>query len=257
MTKQDVSKIFNKAKRTLSKHSPAILIGTGIAGWAASTVLAVKSTPKALALIEEMKEEKDVDKLTVGQTVKAAWKCYIPSAVLAVTSTACLIGSNSISTKRNAALATAYKLSEQAFTTYKEKVIETLGEKKEIEVRDRIAKEQIEKKPVSTSEVIITGNGKTLFFEPVSGRYFESDVQSVKRAENNLNKQMFNHMYVSLNDFFDEIDLSHTKVGYDIGWNIEKGLIDIHFSAQMTEDDRACLALSYTTEPTYGFSSFE
>lgn len=257
MTKQDVTKFLSKTKRTLSKHSPAILIGTGIAGWTAATVLAVASTPKALALIDDMKKEKHTDKLTVGQTVKATWKCYIPSAALAITSTACLIGSNSISTKRNAALATAYKLSETAFTNYKEKVIETIGEKKEIEVRDKIAKDHIEKKPVSTSEVIITGNGKTLFFEPVSGRYFESDVQAIKRAENNLNKQMFNHMYASLNDFFDEIDLSHTKVGYDIGWNIEKGLIDIHFSAQMTEDDRACLALSYATEPTYGFSSFE
>ena len=113
---------------------PAVASGKasfGIAGMITTTVLAVRSTPKALKLIEEKKKEEGVDKLTPAETVKTAWKCYIPAMVLGATSVGCLVGASRVSLRRNAALATAYKLSETALTEYREQVVETIGEKKE------------------------------------------------------------------------------------------------------------------------------
>ena len=112
MNKEAISKFARDVRTSLSRHSPAILMGIGIAGMVTTTVVAVKATPKALRLIEEKKQELDVESLTPVETVKATWKCYIPAAVTGAVSIACLIGSNSVNTKRNAALATAYKLSE-------------------------------------------------------------------------------------------------------------------------------------------------
>ena len=160
MNKKGISNFIKTVGNKLSEHSPEILTGIGITGLLSTTVLAVKATPKALRLIDEKKEEIDTDEITNMEVVKTCWKCYIPAAVTASVSVACLIGANSVNNKRNAVLATAYKLSESAFSEYKEKVIETIGEKKEEEVRDKIAKDKIEKNPVKNNEVITTGTGE-------------------------------------------------------------------------------------------------
>ena len=239
----------------LAKHSPAILTALGITGMIGTTVLAVKATPKALDLIENKKEELDKDELTVVETVKATWKCYAPAAVTCVTSAACLIGASSVHTKRNAALATAYKLSESALIEYRDKVVETIGEKKEQSVRDAIAKDHVEKNPVTNNEVIITDRGYTLCYDELSGRYFYSDIEKIKKAANELNRQMLNDMYVSLNELYYELGLEGTKLGEQMGWNIDRGLIDLKFSATVSADDRPCIVLDYRIPPMYDYQN--
>ena len=123
-----------------SKHSPEILTGIGIAGMAYTVVTAVKATPKALRIIEEEKPE------TKLEAIKATWKCYIPTIVTGVMSTACLIGANSVNARRNAALAAAYNISQAALVEYKDKTLETVGEATEQVIRESIAKDKIEKK---------------------------------------------------------------------------------------------------------------
>lgn len=259
MNKQTLSKFARDVRLSLSRHSPEILMGIGIAGVITTTVLAVKATPKALQLIEEKKDELEVDSLAPVEVVKTTWKCYIPAAITGVTSIACLIGSHSVNARRNAALATAYKLSETAFSEYREKVVETIGEKKEKTVRDKVSEEQIKKNPISTTEVIITGKGSTLFYDNHSARYFYSDLEKIKRAENKLNKQIVTDPFdggVSLNDFYREIGLPETSVGEHLMWNVNIGLIDIYPSAQMADEEseyegQPCIVLNYTIPPEY------
>ena len=257
MNKLDFPKLIKTAKTAVSKRSPEILTGLGIAGMITTTVLAVKATPKALRLIEEEKDELGVEKLTPVETVKVAWKPYIPAAISGSVSVACLIGANSVNARRNAALATAYKLSETAFSEYRDKVIETMGEKKEKIVKDKVAKEKIEQNPVSKSDVIITNRGNTLCFDPISGRYFKSDIDRIKRAENELNKRMLHDItgYVSLNEFYGELDLDYTSIGDDLGWNVEN-LIDISFSSQIADNGEPSIVLDYRVAPKYDYSRF-
>lgn len=248
MNKKGISNFIKTVGNKLSEHSPEILTGIGITGLLSTTVLAVKATPKALRLIDEKKEEYDTDELTNIEVIKTCWKCYIPAAVTASVSVACIIGANSVNNKRNAVLATAYKLSESAFSEYKEKVIETIGEKKEEEVRDKIAKDRIEKNPVN-NEVIITGKGDVLCYDVVSGRYFKSDVDKIRKAENTLNKKLMNDMYCSLNEFYDLIGLPFTQMGFDLGWNVNDSLVEIEFSTQLSEDDTPCVVIQYSVLP--------
>lgn len=249
MNKKSISNFVKTVGNKLSEHSPEILTGIGITGLLSTTVLAVKATPKALQLIDEKKEEMNTDELTNTEVVKTCWKCYIPAAVTASVSVACLIGANSVNSKRNAVLATAYKLSESAFSEYKEKVIETIGEKKEEEVRDKIAKGRIEQNPVKNNEVIITGKGDVLCYDIVSGRYFKSDVDKIRKAENTLNKKLMNDMYCSLNEFYDLIGLPFTQMGFELGWNINDSLVEIEFSTQLSEDDTPCVVIQYSVLP--------
>ena len=251
--KFNVSSIVKNTKTALKKHSPEILTGIGIAGMITAAVMAVKATPKALTLIEEKKEEQNTDKLTAIETVKTAGLCYIPAAVTCTVSALCLIGANSVNARRNAALATAYTLSESALKEYKDKVVETIGEKKEKAVRDSIAKDKIEENPVSKNEVIITNKGDMLCYDAISGRYFKSDIDKLKKAENELNKRMLNEMSVSLNDFYYEIGLDDIGIGDSIGWNINKGFIELQFSSQLTEDGTPCLVVDYSVVPDYEY----
>lgn len=252
MNKTTVTKFFKSMQLTLSKHSPEILTGIGIAGMITTTVLAVKATPKALALIEEAEYEKD-DICTPVEKVKVAWKPYIPAAVTGTVSIACLIGASSVNARRYTALTTAYKLSETALSDYREKVIETIGEKKEQVVRDAVIKEKMEKNPVKNTEVIVTKKGDTLFYDPLSARYFNSDPETIQKIENDLNRRMRSEMYISVNELYYEIGLPETALGNDVGWNIDRGYIEIEFSAQKADDGRPCLALSFTTPPRWNY----
>ena len=261
MNKQTLSKLARDTRISLSKHSPEILMAIGITGMITTTVLAVKATPKALLLIEDRKNELEVETLTPVETVKTTWKCYVPAAVSGATAIACLVGSNSVNSKRNAALATAYKLSETAFTEYREKVVETIGEKKEKVVRDKISEKQIKENPVTKTEIIMTGKHKTLFFDPLSHRYFYSSIENLRRAENTLNKEIICDPFdagVTVNDFYDEIGIPQTATGDNLGWNLRVGMIDIYTSAQKIEDDEEhegepCLVINFSNPPKYEF----
>lgn len=261
MNKYTISKFARDVRLTLSRHSPEILIGIGIAGMITTTVLAVKATPKALQLIEEKKNELEVESLAPVEVVKTTWKCYIPAAISGAASIGCIVGSNSVNARRNAALATAYKLSETALSEYRDSVIETIGEKKERAVRDKVSEKQIKQNPVNQTEVIVTGRGKTLFYEPLSARYFYSDLEKIKRAENKLNKDIICDPFesgVTVNDFYDEIGIPGTATGDSLGWKRADYLIDIYPSAQMAEEGsehegEPCIVLNFSNPPKYDF----
>lgn len=266
---------IKNVSNTLTKHSPEILTGLGIAGMISSTVLAVKATPKAIKLLEERKEElnkkrfndeierdyslkdhKELDKLGFKETVKTTWKCYIPTAVIMTASIACLIGASSVHIKRNAVLATAYQLSEAAAIEYKNKVIETIGAKKEEAIRDKISKDHIDQNPVTKNEIFITEKGNTLCYDHLSGRYFKSDIDKIKKSINELNHQINKSFYISLNDFYDEIGLEHTELGNVLGWNSDMGLLDLHFSSHLASEGTPCLALDFNVLPKYDYDKF-
>lgn len=269
------TKFLKNVSSTLTKHSPEILTGLGIAGMITSTVLAVRATPKAIALLEERKEEvnkqrfdenierdyslknhKELDKLGFKETVKTTWKCYIPSAVMMVASTACLIGASKVHMKRNAVLATAYQLSEAAAIEYRNKVIETIGEKKEEAIRDKISKDHIDKNPVTKNEIFITEKGNTLCYDQLSGRYFKSDIDKIKRSINEINHRINTSYYVSLNDFYDEIGLEHTELGDVLGWNSDMGLLDLHLSSHLASEGTPCLSVEFNKLPKYDYDKF-
>lgn len=247
-----IAELGRGIKNKVSEHSPEILLGMGIAGMLSSTVMAVKATPKAMRLIEE--EKKHNEDLSKVDILKIAWRPYIPAAISFTASAACLVGAQSVNAKRNAVLATAYKISEYTLTEYRDKVVEVIGEQKEKEIVDAVSRDRIKKDPLVTQEVIITGKGDTLCYDAISGRYFKSDIDKMQKIENLLNKRMMTSMYCSLNEFYSELGLTSTDVGDELGWNIEEGLIDLYFSSQLSEEGQPCVVVNYMTPPKYGYS---
>lgn len=261
MNTMQLKAIFTDLSKAARKHSPEILTGIGIAGMLSTTVFAVRATPKALMLIEEKKREKkfagEQPELRKVEVIKAAWKPYISAAVTGVASVVCLVGASSVNARRNAALAAAYALSETTLADYKEKVVETLGEKKAQEVKDAIAKDKIDNDPVSRKEVVITDKGETLFYESLSGRYFKSDYESIRSAVNTLNEQLLLDEYISLNEFYEAIGLDGIEpLGEQLKWRVrpdssDKGLIQLDFSSQLTDDMTPCAVIGFSNPPKY------
>lgn len=265
MNNSNLARVFKTLQSTVAKHSPEILTGIGIAGMISATVLAVKATPKALSLIEDKKEELRLDaedNLTPVETVQTTWKCYIPAAVTGVAAAACLIGATSVNNRRNAALATAYNLSTTALADYKSKVVETIGPRKEREIREAVADEQIKREPVDKSTVIITNTGTTRFYDDISKRRFTSDIETIRRIVNNLNADMLDgDDYVSLNTFYYEIGLEPTSFGDELGWNVSRdgrrdGMIRVDFHAKLESDGQPSIVLDYAVAPKRGFDSY-
>lgn len=257
MNKVNLNQFAKDIQNGISKHSPEILMGVGITSMLTATVLAVKATPKALEKIDVAKEKKG-EELTKVEVVKAAWKPYIPAAVSCAVGVGCLIGSNSVNAKRNAALATAYQISSTALADYKEKVVETVGEKKEKTIRDKVAQKKVDEKPTNSGSIIVTGSGSTTCYDPQFGLEFESSIDNIKKAVNTLNYRMMNgsEEYLSLNDFYDEIGIPRDKqpdMGDNLGWNIGRdGLIDVEFSSAL-HGDKACIVIRYTVAPKYDY----
>lgn len=265
-----VKNFIKGVKIGFDKHSPEILIGLGIASAITSTVLAVKATPKAMRLIEkeQKKHNREVSKTMTGNEnekvfgcklkpvdiVRVTWKCYIPAAISGAASVAFLLGSNSVHAKRNAAIATAYKLSETALTDYKKEVIETIGEEKAKLIQDKVAQKHVDEHPVSNNQVIIAGSGKQLCYDGISGRYFESDIQTIRAAVNTINETMVYEMYASLGDFYNEIGLPPTTLSDELGWNLDDGQLEISYGSAISDDGRPCITLDYHVAPRYDFA---
>lgn len=264
MTKETLTKFTRSLKGTVTKRSPEILTGIGIAGMITSVFLAGKATVKAVRIADGLdhidRNTYDVVSPTKKEVIKACWKLYIPAALTATASTACLIGASSVNLKRNAAITAAYKLSETALAEYKDAVVETIGEKKEKVVKEKVAKKQIEKKPLNSGNVIVTDRGSVLFFDPISARYFKSDMNTIKSAENAINKSILSSAFTdgaSLNDFYDEIGIPHSSVGDDMGWNVDN-LLEIYCFSQIagkeTEyEGTPCIVLDYVNPPKYDY----
>ena len=273
MKKPNVMKMLKTVQRAVSKHTPEILTAAGVIGMATTTILAVKATPKALKLIDEEvnrqnrklledaeksgnEERAQISKLKPTETIKVAWKPYIPVMISGAVSAACIIGANSVNARRQAALYSAYKLSETAFSEYKEKVVETVGEEKEKEIREKVAEERVSNLVFHEDGVVHTGNGNTLFFDPISKTVFRSSQNAIEKAINNLNWKMTNgnEPYISLAEFYDEINLPPYALGEEIGWRTDKGLIDVSFPATKTDTGEPCLSLDFLVPPQWDFN---
>lgn len=250
-----MSKMNWKSLKTgISKRSPQILTAVAILELAATVYLSIKATPKAEKLIKDA-EEKKGDKLTPVEVVKTAWKPYVPAVIVGMSAVSCMIGANTVHTRRNAALAAACQLAETTFNDYKEKVIETVGEKKEELIRDSVAQNLVNKTPESFEEsnIINTGKGTTLFKDWASGRAFRHDRVEIERAVNRLNHRINTDYSVSLSEFYYEIDLDPTGISDSLGWSRDQtGLIDVKFSPAVAPNGEPCFLVHFARGPIYG-----
>lgn len=252
----NVKGIMTAIKDAAVEKSPELLVALGIGSGVAAIILAAKVGSKAKAKMDNINKEYG-DKLTKEKAVAIAKNVaplYIPAIVAETASVACICGGMHIKTERNVALATTLAVSEQLARDYSEKVIETIGEKKEAAIRSEVAKEQLERNPLTTELLMgVEGEGDTLFYDPWSGRYFKNDIEKMRRIAATLSRRLDREMDVPLNELYYEIGLSNTEAGNVLCFCVEDGDIEFKFDAQKARNEQPCLVVGYNVGPRYRY----
>lgn len=190
MTKTDLknklTRTLGRTGLTLKKHSPEILVVTGVVGVVTSAVMACKATTKVNDLLVEAKEnieaihtvaekpenaekysEEDTKKalaITYAKTGVELVKLYGPAVALGTASIACILGGHNILRKRSAALAVAYTAVDRSFKDYRNRVIERFGEELDYELKHNIVTKEIQRTVVNEdgSETTVTETVNTI-----------------------------------------------------------------------------------------------
>lgn len=253
MSTKMITKIANRLRHSFVKNKSGIMTGASIVFGIGALGTSIYGTVKAIRKVDEVKEELGVEKLKPKEFAKAVIPCYITPTLFEALSLLCLGYSVKANKETIAALTTAYSLSETAFKKYRDKTAETVGEKKETVIREKINDDYISKKPPTNDIIIETDKGDTLFYDVVSGRYFTSSIEHIKKAVNDLNRRMRDENYISLNEFYYELNLEDTDCGKQLGFSIDRGYIDIWFDAKLTPDNRPCVVINYSVPPLYNY----
>lgn len=250
---------IHRLKFLVNENSTTLLTGAAVVGTVGTAVLTGRATFKAAEIIEKKKKETNSEleefgfqgQFTKVELAKLVWPQYIPPVALGAATITSIVLAHRISSKKIAALAVASTISERALQEYKTKVVEKLGERKEADIRDEIAQDHVTNKPAS-NQVIIAGSGDVLCFEPLTGRYFNSTIETIKRAENKVNYEIIHFDSCSLSYFFEEIGLAPTDYSDMVGWNVGNR-IEVKFSTTMSEDNRPCLVVGFLNMPSIDY----
>ena len=250
-----LTRTFNRTGLKLQKHSPEILLVAGTVGVVASTVMACKATLKVEEIVDDAKQkidtihevaadpamaekysEEDSKKdlaIVYTQTAVKFIKLYGPAVVLGVASLGCMIGSNRILNKRNAALAAAYAAVDKSFKEYRGRVIERFGEKMDKELRYNIKAQEIEETTTDengnevvtkkTIEVIDPNNYSqyAIIFDD-GNEGWDPDPERTKyfliQQQNWANERLKARGHLFLNEVYDLLGAKRTKAGAQVGW---------------------------------------
>lgn len=184
----------------------------GGVGVVATSIMAVKATPKALLVLEKAKEEKG-EELTNLEKVQLAAPAYIPAVLVGTATIACIFGANMLNKRQQASLMSAYAMVSNSYQEYREKVRELYGKESDDNVKNEIAKDKY--KEVDIPE----GEGFELFFDEFSGRFFRSTMAKVLQAQYQINRDLSLQDWATINNFYDYLKIPHVDGGDIIGWS--------------------------------------
>ena len=252
----NVNRLLNESKLFIKRNASTILTGIGGAGVIATSIMAVKATPKALTLLENAKEEKG-DDLTKLESIKIAGPAYIPTILVGVSTIACIFGANILNRRHQAALMSAYALLDNSYKEYKSKVIDLYGEEADARVREEIAKDK------HTGDEKSSDNDSVLFYDEFSGRYFNALMSDVLKAEYDLNRKLATWGGVYLNEFYELVGLPTTDYGDHLGWSAA-GLYDMCWEQWLDfnhekftlDDGLEGHIITFSQEPMPGFEDY-
>lgn len=233
---------MKKIKKFLKKNSPTILscisvlgvVGTGVTSWMSAT--------KVSRLIEE---DSNIDTLDY---VSKYWKHYILPVSVCILTSVCILESNVLNKKQQAALASAYMLVSNSFNEYRNKVKELHGEKEDERIRNEIAKSHYNSEERPEGEEI-------LFYDELSERYFNSTMEAVKDAEYHFNRNYILRGYAELNELYDFLGLEKMSFGDQLGWSTwAEGTygykwVDFYHDKVVMDDGLECYILSFPFAP--------
>ena len=251
--------LTSKPVKYVVTNAPKFLTGLSIVSSVTAVIFAVKGTILAVEIEKERQAKIESGELPVPEhpkveTVKAVWKCYIPAATFLTMSIGSSLYGTSISAARTAMATAACKASELAFDEYKAKVIERIGEDKEKDIRQEIARDQVDQREHMLP--VMAPFEKYLCQEKYSGVVFYSNLYDIKDSFIEMNYEMLKG--------FDELAYSQ-YLGYfgidsseeEIGWNVSMtGPLVLSYHSEYDAYGRPVIVFGPTQRPYENYNIY-
>lgn len=254
----EVKKAFSKLKYGFRRGSPMILSCMAAAGVIATSILAVKATPKAMGVLKKASDEKG-EALTKLEIIRIAGPAYIPAVGVGVSTIFCIFGANVLNKRQQASVASAYALVDRTYKEYRDKVKDLFGGEVDQQVRGEITKDHYDEAGVSFSG----SSEKHLFYDQYSDRYFERTIGEVHDAEYHFNRNYVLRGYADLNEFYEFLGLPETEYGACVGWSDGAGCafygyswIDFEHELVVMDDGLECYVINMPFGPTADFMDY-
>lgn len=245
-----ISHMARVARLVIRRNAPAIATTLAIVSATATTVLAVNAGMSTRERLDAYKLNDELAEPSTTEKIKQTWKIYIPTAVMLASTITSIVALHRVGLNREASALALYKVSEQAFSRYRNKVVEKLGEDSEKVVRESVAQDTINANPPGNAVVVV--NGEVLCCDTYSGRYFTSSMESINRAVNDFNLKIIHEDYASLTEFYELMGLDPNGSSDDVGWMTD-ALLEVSFSSVLTPDGRPCLAVDFRNAPVVNY----
>lgn len=249
----NVTRTFHRVGFQFKKHSPEILLVTGVVGVVTSAVMACKATTKVNDILDEAKQmidnvhtvaenpeneysEEDKNKaltITYVKTGLELAKVYAPAVVIGAASITCILASHNIISKRNVALAAAYASVDNSFKEYRNRVVERFGKELDHELKYNVKTVEVEE-PVANedgTETVVTKAVEVAQVNEYSdyARFFddtclywqrdaEYNLMFLKQAEAQANRKLKQRGHLFLNDVYRMLGIQETRAGQVVGW---------------------------------------
>ena len=245
----NIHAIARQAVVAIRTHTPIILTSTAVAGVITTAVLTAKAAIKAdRRMGHESHLENETKVAEIKQYVRVTWKDWLPPIGAGSLTIASIILAHYTQQKRYAALMGLYVLGEKAFTEYRESLEEVVDKNTADKVREKAATKAVNRDNEALENHIFERGETCLVFDSYSGRYFKSDIETIRRAENKFNKNLIDHMFGSLNELYAEIGIEGIVAGEDVGWNSDK-LLEIDYEAVLTDNGLPALYIGFNSTP--------
>lgn len=252
------SQILVKTKLGIKKHSPEILVVTGIGTGIVAAIIACKQTIKANNIIAEAQknlqniedakelaanneaeyteENEQADRKYIAiQTTVGMVKTYALPVGLGILSITCILAGHHILKKRNVALAAAYSALSTDFMNYRKRVADKYGKDVDFMLKNGLEKQIIANKVIDpetgevkeTKEEALTYEGDKLsqyarVFDEVGSTQWTPSADHNRAfllmEQNYFNERIRTRGYIFLNEVYERLGFRPTKAGSVVGW---------------------------------------
>jgi len=251
-----MNQLMTKTQMYAKKNAPTFLTIMGGVGVVATTVSAIKATPKAVRLLDAAQEIKG-DELTKLEKFKMVAPLYVPTIIYGATTILCIFGANILNKRHQASLVSAYALLDNSYKEYKKKVIELHGKDGELEIVEALVEEKYEKEEPKTD------SDELLFYDKFSDRFFNSTMNNVLSTFYQLNRDLSTNYCATINDFYDYLDIPYIDGGDVLGWSVGMNSeaywqewVDFAVEEMTMEDGTKCHAIIIYQEPMIDFDEY-
>lgn len=257
--------LAGQSSRFLLENSPQILTAIGVVGTVSTAILAGRASFRAadiIAIKEGLDEQRGrvmpEPRELIKERMELIWKLYIPPAIMATATAACIIGANRVSAGRAAGIATAYTLLERNLSEHREKLVEKLGERKAETFYEEIAQDRVNANPIEVDDVMLTNIKRgELCYDMFGGQYFTSTVEDIRSAVNTINATLIDSDMATLADFYRLLGIDTPSFSETIGWNANR-LLKVRYDSTLMHETKPCITISFSHDPMpdYGRGRF-